>query len=191
MLLGLKHPHEDVRQRAAIGLGTLVTPELAGHVADLLWAEPDAFVRESLTWVLTRVPHAALPYALDGLADDRARVRVTAAHLVSKIGDRRAVPALIPLTADADDDVAAKARFALARLGDPAAIPALTAYLGRGDDERRRELTRDLAQFGAAALPHLERALEHPDAEVRAHAAQVVDVLRVTLSRNRLDPHPT
>lgn len=183
VLLGLKHPHEDVRQRAAIALGALVTPRLAGRVAALLWEEPDPFVRESLTWVLTRVPQAALPYALEALEDERAQVRITAVHLVSKVGDPRAVPSVIPLTADADDDVAAKARFALARLGDPVAIPALTAHLGRGGDDRRTELTRDLATFGPTALPHLADRLDHPDPEVREHAAWVVDVIGETVIR--------
>ncbi|MFN2320491.1 MAG: HEAT repeat domain-containing protein [Dermatophilaceae bacterium] len=186
VFLGLKQPHEDVRQRAAIALGTLVTPDLAGRLADLLWEEPDAFVRESLTWVLTRVPEAALPYALAAFTDERAQVRVTAVHLVSKLGDRSAVPSVIPLTADADDDVGAKARFALARLGDPVAIPALTAYLGRGGDERRSQLTRDLADFGAAALPHLEVRLAHRDAAVREHAAHVIDVIREEERRTKL-----
>lgn len=195
VLLGLKHPHEDVRQRAAIGLGTLVTPHLAGRVSALLWEEPDVFVRETLIWVLTRIPEAALPYAVVALADERARVRFTAAHLVSKTGDRSAVPTLIPLTADADDDVAAKARFALARLGDPVAIPALTAYLGRGGDDRRTELTRDLASFGPAALPHLEASLDHRDTAVREHAARVIDAIReaerskdLTLTRRERPP---
>lgn len=195
VLLGLKHPHEDVRQRAAIGLGTLVTPHLAGRVSALLWEEPDVFVRETLIWVLTRIPEAALPYAVDALVDERARVRFTAAHLVSKIGDRSAVQAVIPLTADADDDVAAKARFALARLGDPVAIPALTAYLGRGGDDRRTELTRDLASFGPAALPHLEASLDHRDTAVREHAAGVIVAIReaerskdLTLTRRERPP---
>lgn len=177
VLLGLKHPHQDVRQRAAIALGSLVTPERARQVAELLWQESDFFVRESLVWVLARIPQAALPYAVAALADERAEVRLRAVHLVSKIGDPSAVPAVLPLTADADDDVAARARFALTRLGDPASIPALTAYLGRGGDDRRTELTRDLASFGEAALPYLRQRLGDRDQDVREHAAWVITVI--------------
>ncbi|MGA8045546.1 MAG: HEAT repeat domain-containing protein [Dermatophilaceae bacterium] len=177
VLLGLKHPHESVRQRAALALGSLVTPDLAGRLAARLWEEPDPFVRETLTWVLARVPGAALPYAVAALTDPRAGVRHTAAHLVGKIGDPSAVGAVIALTADVDDEVAAKARFVLSRLGDPAAIPALTAHLGRGGDERRTELTRDLASFGPAAVSHLTALLEHPDAAVRDHARWVLEVI--------------
>lgn len=198
VLLGLKHPHESVRQGAAIGLGALVTPDLAGRVAETLWEEPDFFVRESLTWVLTRVPRAALPYALAALADERARVRLAAVHVLGKLGDRSAVPAVIPLTADIDDEVAAKACFALARLADPAAVAALAAYLGRGDAERRSRLTRDLADFGPAALPHLEGRLDAPEAAVREHAAEVVALVLaeqrrkdLTLTRRQAAPWRT
>jgi HEAT repeat protein len=196
VLLGLKHPHESVRQRAAIGLGALVTPDLAGRVAATLWEEPDFFVRESLTWVLTRVPRAALPYALVALGDERARVRLTAAHVLGKLGDRSAVPALVPLTADSDDDVAAKACFALARLGDPVAVPALAAYLGRGDRDRRDRLTRDLADFGPAALPHVEGRLVSSEPAVREHAAEVVALVlaeqrRKDLTLTRRQPPPS
>ena len=177
VLLGLKHPHEDIRQRAALALGARVTPDLAGRLAGMLWEEPDFFVRETLTWLLVRIGESALPLAMVALHDERAQVRLDAVHLIGKIGDVRAVPAVLPLTADADDDVAAKARFVLTRLGDPAAIPALTAYLGRGADDRRTELTRDLVTFGAAAVPHLEEALDHDDEEVRRHARWVLDVI--------------
>lgn len=200
VLLGLKHPHESVRQRAALALGSLVTPDLAGRLAARLWEEPDPFVRETLTWVLARIPGAALPYALDALADPRAHVRLTAVHLVGKIGDPSAVDAVVVLSADADDDVAAKARFVLTRLGDPATIPALTAYLGRGGDDRRTELTRDLSSFGPDAVPHLLPLLEHPDDAVRDHARWVLEVIReairpedarVDLTLTRREPPPS
>ena len=177
ILVGLKHPHEDVRQRAALALGPHVEPEMAERLAAQLWDEPDFFVRESLTWLLTRIPEAALPLAIDALSDDRPLVRHDAVHLIGKIGDPSAVDAVLPLTADADDEVAAKARFVLTRLGDPAAIPALTAYLGRGGDDRRTELTRDLASFGKAAVPFLEEAAAHTDSAVRDHAQWVLDVI--------------
>lgn len=191
VLLGLKHPHESVRQRAALALGSLVRPELAGRVAARLWDEPDHFVRETLTWVLARVPDAALPYAVAAFEDPRPRVRHTAAHLVGKIGDPSAVAAVVALTADADDDVAAKARFVLARLGDPSAVPALTAYLGRGGDDRRTELTRDLASFGPSAVPHLLPLLEHPDVAVREHARWVLDVIHEASPREGARPDLT
>jgi HEAT repeat protein len=107
-------------------------------------------------------------------------VRHTAAHLVGKIGDPSAVGAVVALTADADDDVAAKARFVLSRLGDPSAIPALTAYLGRGGEDRRTELTRDLASFGSAAVSHLRPLLQHGDPAVRDHARWVLEVIAET-----------
>ena len=178
VLLGLKHPDESVRQRAALALGPMVTPDLAPRLAAQLWTDTDFFVRETLTWNLVRIGEAAKPYALVALRDERAQVRHDAAHLLGKIGDPSVLPDLAPLTADSDDAVAAKARFVLARLGDPAAIPVLVAYLGTGNDESRTELTRDIASFGQAAVTHLEKAVTHTDQSVREHAQWVLDVIR-------------
>lgn len=177
ILVGLKHPHQVVRQRAALAMGPHITAEHAPRLAAQLWTEPDFFVRESLTWLLARVPEASQPLALAALDDARPLVRHDAVHLLGKIGDAAAVPAVLRLTADADDDVAAKARFVLTRLGDPSAIPALVAYLGRGGEERRTELTRDLATFGEAAEPALHAVLEHGDEAAREHARWVLDVI--------------
>lgn len=42
-----------------MSLGQLANPYLAAQVAQLLWQESDFFVRETLTWVLTRTPRPA------------------------------------------------------------------------------------------------------------------------------------
>ncbi|HYJ79729.1 MAG TPA: peptidylprolyl isomerase [Longimicrobiaceae bacterium] len=56
-------------------------------------------------------------------------LRRRAALAGGRIGDRRAVPFLTRLLADADTSVAASAAFALGELGDSTAVPALVAYV--------------------------------------------------------------
>ncbi|GGC54766.1 hypothetical protein GCM10011410_03950 [Hoyosella rhizosphaerae] len=173
-LLGLVNADRDVRQAAALTLGKLAhraaTPELVAR----LWTEQDFFVRETLSWAVTRVADAATPLLLNALAGADTSARVQALHVLSKIADPATTDAILPLASSDDLDVAAKARWALTRIGDPRAIPALAAHLGVGDDSTRNGLTRDLASFGEAAVPTLLAALTKGEPHLRRHAAEVL-----------------
>ena len=46
------------------GLGERADPRLAPAIAQLRWQEDDFFVRETLTWVLTRTPATATEVAI-------------------------------------------------------------------------------------------------------------------------------
>ncbi|UNX54514.1 HEAT repeat domain-containing protein [Georgenia sp. TF02-10] len=170
----LMNPDRDVRQAAALDLGTLADPGAARALVARLWSEPDFFVRDTLSWAVTRVAEAAAPLLLDALAGADTASRVQAVHVLSKIADPATTDAIVPLAADDDPDVAAKARWALTRIGDPRAIPALAAQLGTGDSNGRNGLTRDLASFGRAAVPCLVTALTSDEAPMRRHAAEVL-----------------
>lgn len=61
---------------------------------------------------------------------------------------------------------------------DPPAVEALVAKLGDPGFRTREDAGRQLLARGPAALPALERATTHPDAEVRARAADLVEQLR-------------
>jgi HEAT repeat protein len=54
-------------------------------------------------------------------------VRNQAAEALAKIGDKRAVPALIAALKDEDEQVRNQAAEALAKIGDKRAVPALKA----------------------------------------------------------------
>ncbi|WNB84700.1 HEAT repeat domain-containing protein [Cellulomonas sp. ATA003] len=173
-LAGVSSPDRDVRQAAALALGELAAPTSALALVTRLWAEPDFFVRETLTWAVTRVAVAATPLVVDTLRQPDPALRVQALHVLSKIADPATTDAVLPLAADDNPDVAAKARWALTRIGDPRAIPALAARLGTGDDNSRNGTTRDLASFDRAAVPTLIKALASGEPPARRHAAEVL-----------------
>ncbi|WP_130011677.1 HEAT repeat domain-containing protein [Serinicoccus sediminis] len=162
-----------VRQEAAVHLGTYGDESLTPELVALLVAEPDLFVRETLTWAVVRRPEAALPHLVDALTGaPEARVQVL--HALSKIQAPDAVPHILPFADDADQRVAMKAWWALGRTGTPEAAPALLPHLGRGDEERRRELARAFEQLGDPGVPGLAEAVADGDEAVRRHAAQTL-----------------
>ncbi|WP_407319143.1 HEAT repeat domain-containing protein [Isoptericola halotolerans] len=164
----------DARQAAALLIGEIAEPTAAPGLVARLFSEQDPFVRETLTWAITRVADAATPLLLKALADTDAATLNRALHALSKIADPATVDAMLPLAAHTDPVVAAKARWALTRVGDPRAIPALVAHLGTGDDTTRNGVTRDLASFGARAVPTVVAALASDDTHVRRHAAEAL-----------------
>jgi len=170
----LTDPDRDARQAAALDLGTTADPAAAPGLVARPWSEPDPFVRDTVSWAVTRIADTATPLLLDALAGTDTASRVRALHVLSKIADPATTDAIAPLAADDDVDVAAKARWALTRIGDPRAVPALVALLGTGDSTVRNGLTRDLASFDRAAVPSLVMALTSDETPVRRHAAEVL-----------------
>ncbi|UCM87836.1 HEAT repeat domain-containing protein [Streptomyces marincola] len=175
-LLELENGDPSVRLRAALAVGSAPDPAFVGTLVERCAVEPEFFVRDMLTWALTR--HAAsdtVPVLLGEVRSERAQARSQALHTLSKIGDRRAWPAITPaLLADAEDEVARaawRAAVVLVPEGEERALAArLAAQLGRGGHETRLSLSRALIGLGEAMLPALGTATQHPDADVRAHA---------------------
>lgn len=175
LLLRMSEPDRDIRQASALSLGERADPACAEELVEILWAEEDFFVRETVTWAVTRVKEAALPAVLTALRDGRSpEVRTQALHVLSKFADPGTLEDLLPLVDDHDGAVARKARWALARIGDPRAVPCLIELMGGSDEEEKNSLTDDLAAFGAAAVPALVGTLGSPDAGLRRHAADVL-----------------
>lgn len=170
----LTDPDRDVRQQAAIDVGTSRHPDAAPVLVACLWTEEDFFVRETLVWAVAHVADAASPLLLAALTEADASLRVRALHALSKIADPATAGPVAALVADPVPDVAAKARWALTRIAGPGAAPALVALLGSGDSTARNGLTRDLAELGAAAVPTLVEALTGADTAARGHAAEVL-----------------
>ncbi len=112
MLAGLVHPDKVGRQQAAVGLGERADPQLTPAIAQLLWQESNFFVRETLTWVLTRTPATATEAATAALADSDPSVRLQALHVLSKIGDPDSATAVAAHLDDQDPAVVDKARWA-------------------------------------------------------------------------------
>ncbi|MEQ3553785.1 HEAT repeat domain-containing protein [Pseudonocardia nematodicida] len=176
MITALDSPAASERLQAALTAGTRPDPALVGPLVARCAVEPDFFVRDMLTWALTRHPaDTVVRRLLPELGSEVAQARGQALHTLSKIGDPRTWPAITAeLLTDADDEVARTAWRTAVDLvpdgGEPELAAVLATQFARGDREVRRSLSRALVALGPAALPVLERAATARDAEVRAHA---------------------
>ena len=165
----------SVRLRAALSAGTHPDPQFTDALVDRCAVEPDFFVRDMLTWALCRLPvEVTVPKLIGELGSEVAQARSQALHTLSKIGDRRAWPAVSALLHDRDDEVARSAWRAAAVLvppGDEAALATnLATELGRGDRDVQLSLSRALVALGDSILPVLDAAGTSSNPLVRAHA---------------------
>ncbi|MFE9330294.1 HEAT repeat domain-containing protein [Streptomyces sp. NPDC006925] len=176
VLRGLEDRRSSVRLRTALAAGTAPDPSFVDKLLERCAIEPEFFVRDMLTWALTRHPAAlTLPGLLREVRSEHARARSQALHTLSKIGDRQAWPAITPaLLSDADDEVARsawRAAVVLAPEGDESALAAtLVTQLGRGERETQLSLSQALVALGEVSAPALEEAMRADDPGVRAHA---------------------
>jgi HEAT repeat protein len=171
----LANADPSARLQVALNAGMHPDPESVGTLVERCAVEPDFFVRDMLTWALTRQPReVSVPLLLDELASAEPQARSQALHTLSKIGDARAWPAVSgALLHDSDDDVARsawRAAVALVPDGAAAALAAeLARELGRGDVELQRSLSRALVVLGDAAGPALADATATRSPAVLAH----------------------
>ncbi|MFK4098894.1 HEAT repeat domain-containing protein [Streptomyces sp. NPDC019531] len=191
-LQGLEDGRSSVRLRAALVLGTAPEPRYVDTLVERCAVEPEFFVRDMLTWALTRHPvSVTLPALLSELRSERPQARSQALHTLSKIGDRRAWPAITrALLSDADDEVARSAwrtAVVLVPEGEESGLATVLAtQLGRGARETQLSLSRALVALASrgdsaleeAVLPALRAATKAPDARVRTHALATEQLLR-------------
>ncbi|MGW3998722.1 HEAT repeat domain-containing protein [Amycolatopsis sp. NPDC004772] len=176
--------NSSARLQAALAAGTRADPGLADALVARCAVEPDFYVRDMLTWALTRLPaDLTVPKLVAELRSGRAQARSQALHTLSKIGDRTAWPAITPsLLHDPDDEVARsawRASVVLAPPGDwPGLARELARQLGRGDRAVRLSLSRALAALGDAAESALTTGLASTDPDVRAHARATQRLVR-------------
>ncbi|MFI8931424.1 HEAT repeat domain-containing protein [Streptomyces sp. NPDC053474] len=181
---GLEDGRASVRLRAALEVGTAPDPRFVDRVIERCAVEPEFFVRDMLTWALTRYPVAVtLPALLRETRSERPQARSQALHTLSKIGDRRAWPALTrTLLCDGDDEVARsawRAAVVLVPEGEESALATVLAtQLGRGGRETRLSLSQALAALGEVIVPVLRAATMAPDPRVRTHALATERLLR-------------
>ncbi|MFE6845246.1 HEAT repeat domain-containing protein [Streptomyces sp. NPDC057686] len=184
-LRGLEDGRSSVRLRAALAIGSNPDERCVEKLIERCAIESEFFVREMLTWALTR--HAAsmtVPGLVAELRSERAQARSQALHTLSKIGDRQAWPAITrALLSDGDEEVARSAWRAAAVLvpegEQPELAGVLAAQLGRGGRETQLSLSRALITLGeAAVLPVLHAAMTDLDPRVRHHAVATERLLR-------------
>jgi HEAT repeat protein len=122
----------------------------------------------------------------NGAGADDPRVRRYLALALGRLGDKRAVPALVQAAdprgdTPADPDTQVYAVWALGAIGDPEAVPALVNLAGSEDAGLRKAAVHALGSFPSdAARAALLTAVNDPVEDVRWNAA-------VALARRR-DP---
>jgi HEAT repeat protein len=167
----------SVRLKAALAIGTDPDPALLDALVARCAVEPDFYVRDMLTWALTRLPaDLTVPRLLAELDSAVSQARSQALHTLSKIGDVRAWPAITSaLLRDRDDEVARaawRAAVAVVPEGEERGLAEeLASQLGRGGHEVQLSLSRALIALGDLVEPVLKRAKESDAPGVAAHAA--------------------
>ncbi|MFB9991393.1 HEAT repeat domain-containing protein [Deinococcus oregonensis] len=173
----LLHPDKNVRIQAALDLGAAQHRAALPNLIERLGREPDFFVRENLTWAIVRMGTDAVTPLLGLLEHSDAAVRLQAVHALSKMADPESAAALGQAVRNPEHEVARKAIFALGQLNHSEALNTLVAEVGHPDAERRTTLSTALVKFGQAALPPLQELLQHPEAQQRAHAADILGLI--------------
>ncbi|GGK35219.1 hypothetical protein GCM10011591_03620 [Nocardia camponoti] len=165
-----------MRLSTALAIGTHVPDGLVGVLVERCAIEPDFYVRDMLTWALTRYPRASVVPALRAeLRSARAQARSQALHTLSKIGDASVWPDITSaLLRDPDVEVARSAwRAAVVLVPDAEKgwlAVELTTQLGRGATETQRSLSRALVELGDHASVVIAGFEASADPVVRAHA---------------------
>ncbi|MFH9706276.1 HEAT repeat domain-containing protein [Streptomyces luteogriseus] len=173
----------SVRLQAAMAVGSNPDPVFLEPLVERCAVEPDFFVRDTLSWALTRFPpEITLPRLRRELDSERTQARSQALHTLSKIGDRSAWAWITrDMLRDADDE-AARTAWRVAALLVPEdeekeLAGELVLQLGRGDRKVKLSLSRALAGLGDVIKPALERAAASSDPAVAAHA-RATELLR-------------
>ncbi len=179
--LSAKDP--SVRLQAALAVGSNPHPGFLEILLERCAVEPDFFVRDMLSWALTRLsPEITLPRIRQELDSERTQARRQALHTLSKIGDNSAWASITrDLLRDADDEVARTAwRVAVVLVPEDhksALVDELVTQLGRGERDVQLSLSRALVDLGDVTKPALEKAAANPDPAVAAHA-RATELLR-------------
>jgi hypothetical protein len=165
------HPDTSARLQAALAAGTRPDPVQLDALVERCAVEPDFFVRDMLTWALTRQP-APVARVLRELDSAIPQARSQALHTLSKLGDGWSAITK-ELLHDPDDEVARAAwrtAVGLVPEGERRALAGeLLGELGRGDRDVRLSLTRALVELCEVVRPALDhaaltlRVLDDPD----------------------------
>lgn len=176
IITALASPQSSTRLKAALAAGTNPEPGLVEPLIERCSIEPDFFVRDMLTWALTRHPqHLTVPRLVEELDSESPQARSQALHTLSKIGDQSSWSAISSeLMHDSEDEVARSAWRAAVVLVPPGREASLAAELatelGRGDEDTQLSLSRALIALGETVPPILRAATAHRSPKVRAHA---------------------
>lgn len=190
LIAKLRHPNEAMRRYAASALGeTRAIGKDARGIPALVDAlqDPNRDVGRAAAESLIKIGPLAVPaliQTLEARGNDRRLsdiARQFAARVLGKIGDRRAVPALMEALQAPSKYVRHYAAWALGTLADRQAVPALMTALRNEDQDLRRYAAKSLGEIGdrQAALA-LIVALQDEDGGARQYAAEALGKIRDT-----------
>lgn len=166
----------STRLRAAMAVGSTADPDLLDALVSRCAVEPDFYVRDMLTWALTRLPHRdVLARLRPELASARPRARSQALHTLSKIGAPETWEWVAADLLTDDDDEVARSAWRAAVVVVPSSARAslagsLAGQLGRGDRDLQLSLSRALITLGEEIVPVMDAAAGHTDPAVATHA---------------------
>ena len=185
LISALAADDESVRLKAALAAGSSPDPSLLGVLVERCAVEPDFYVRDMLTWALTRLPsEITVPRLITELRSERAQAQSQALHTLSKIRDARAWPAITSsLLRDSDVEVARsawRAAVVLVPCGQERALAEeLAKQFGRGNQDVQLSLSRALVALGEEVIePVLRSAAASLDPAVQAHTSATERILR-------------
>ncbi|MDO5094371.1 MAG: HEAT repeat domain-containing protein [Propionibacteriaceae bacterium] len=151
----LRSEDSSIRLKAALAAGTDPDPIFLDELVKRCAVESDFFVREMLSWALTRLPSdLVLDRLHQELHSEISQARSQALHTLSKINDRTAWSWITTdMLRDPDDEVARTA-WRVAALFVPeeerkALGGELILQLGRGDRSMQLSLSRALIDLVA------------------------------------------
>lgn len=175
----LASPDASTRLQAALSAGTYPRNEYVDVLVERCAVEADFFVRDMLTWALTRHPaDLAVPRLVAETTSVVPQARSQAFHTLSKVGDPRGWAAVTETAIQDADGAVARAAWRAGVILVPVGLEGevaqvLSTQLGRGDRDVQLSLARALAELGDHAVPALRKARTHPSAGVRAHALAI------------------
>jgi HEAT repeat protein len=173
---GLRHLAEAIGRRdTPLAPLVVVYGWMGANAADVLATlvgEPT--VQTEAAAAIMAIGRAAVSPLMNSLLSGERAARLAAAELLGRLGDRRAVPALCDLLAEADAELVSTAAAALATLGDSRALESLLALFGHEHAAVRQAAVAGVNATGAgAAEPRIRQRLSDADARVRESAVRV------------------
>lgn len=175
------------RLEAALAAGSRPDDSYLEPLVSRCAVEPDFYVRDMLTWALTRldpeivVPRVIAETSLDPEHEHMPQAVSQALHTLSKLQDHAGWPAAKAHLHSPYDEVAAVAWRTAVGLAPEVARPGIAAdlvdELGRGGFELQRSLARELAGLGELAVPALELAVAEEDEDRARHARAALRVV--------------
>lgn len=171
----MKSEDAEVREWAIEGLNGTGLVEFLPDLKALM-NDPVADVREEITQTLESMPpDQAGPLLISMLNDPEPDVLLGAIDVLGDMKYKAAAADLLPLTRNANEEVAIEASIALKRCGDSSAaenwVPTLGSRVKSTDAGERRRAVRALRQMKLeSARPYLEQASQDEDPRVRRDA---------------------